>query len=942
MQNSGTVPHKYIPLRSPTPPLNSSSEDLNELEQELEHLDDADEKRPHFLDEAIPPPDSELISAQAKSLPFSGVAMSRDHRRTGGPMSLSATADTMKSSQRGADRMVSSDRGHSSSSSKKHFLDENPVPPDYDYGRLPSTSDGIERKVGAPEVYQLKYESRHATKSKKSKEPSFALSRFLEDASQNAEASGSALNARDGESDAFDAQNDNVFSILSMIGLKNSAEMANKFLELSKSPDSCASLRHSRCIPLLVQMIHCESDEHVKRQARQALHNVVNNHLDDKTGRRETKVLRNIEQIMDYCELLKRQLHGNSISNVPTDGDFHPLQAMSSLVRISFDEEHRHAMCQLGALQTIATLVHLDHASHGSNSTDAKCISLRRNAGSALTNLTFGDGNNKALLCANKEFMKALVAQIDTDNDGLLQATANVLRNLSWRPDNKIKSTLKEIGTVTALMVAAMKNERKNKNENTLRAILSALWNLSAHCSSNKEELCLVNGALAFLCDMLTYEAPSKTLSIIENSGGILNNVSSHIAVNEDFRRILRHKNCLGILLQQLDSESLTIVGNACGTLWNLSARCSEDQKFLRDNGAVPKLRLLINSTHKMISEGSLAALKNLVHFRPGDVNRRSMDSVSKSIKVRELPTLNVRKQRALEQEFGHNLPETSDKVRSSSHRDESGSVSLSAVQVSVSESVTRPIASSLVYESMRIDSKRTGTIPKRSASNEQSPSDEQWDSLPPKPTTTDKPKNESEMDQITNFSLMYDEKDHEAKVRGDTFVDDSTKCYEMEGTPQTFLSHAGSDNDLRSPHVAIDAPLKRVKEEHAVDYSGVQTPEKPIYYCEEGTPMYFSRHDSFSSLDGECQAKNVEDSNKRNTQANERQAIPVDKAVTEPKESDTTPASPSDAAAKSVKFNEFLETPMMFSRQSSIESLASIEPALAADDQSSVVSEIR
>jgi adenomatosis polyposis coli protein len=35
---------------------------------------------------------------------------------------------------------------------------------------------------------------------------------------------------------------------------------------------------------------------------------------------------------------------------------------------------------------------------------------------------------------------------------------------------------------------------------------------------------------------MLSYKAPSKTLAIVENAGGILRNISSHIAVREDYR----------------------------------------------------------------------------------------------------------------------------------------------------------------------------------------------------------------------------------------------------------------------------------------------------------------------------------------------------------------------------------------------------------------------
>ena len=82
-------------------------------------------------------------------------------------------------------------------------------------------------------------------------------------------------------------------------------------------------------------------------------------------------------------------------------------------------------------------------------------------------------------------------------------------------------------------------------------------------------------------------------------------------------RAILRENGCLELLLQQLKSPSLTIVSNACGTLWNLSARCPEDQHALWDLGAVPMLQSLRNSKHKTISTCSLAALKNLYAARP-------------------------------------------------------------------------------------------------------------------------------------------------------------------------------------------------------------------------------------------------------------------------------------------------------------------------------------
>lgn len=72
--------------------------------------------------------------------------------------------------------------------------------------------------------------------------------------------------------------------------------------------------------------------------------------------------------------------------------------------------------------------------------------------------------------------------------------------------------------------------------ESTLKSVLSALWNLSAHCTENKADICAVDGALAFLVGTLTHRSHTNTLAIIESGGGILRNVSSLIATNEAHR----------------------------------------------------------------------------------------------------------------------------------------------------------------------------------------------------------------------------------------------------------------------------------------------------------------------------------------------------------------------------------------------------------------------
>lgn len=114
------------------------------------------------------------------------------------------------------------------------------------------------------------------------------------------------------------------------------------------------------------------------------------------------------------------------------DLEKHPVQAIENLMRNSFDGEHREAMCTLGGLHAIAELIQLDNEAHGSKSEHQQCILLRRYAGMSLTNLTFGDGNNKALLCGFNKFMRALVDQLRSPNEDLRQVTASVLRNLSW------------------------------------------------------------------------------------------------------------------------------------------------------------------------------------------------------------------------------------------------------------------------------------------------------------------------------------------------------------------------------------------------------------------------------------------------------------------------------------------------------------------------------
>ncbi|XP_078329489.1 uncharacterized protein LOC111111223 isoform X2 [Crassostrea virginica] len=456
-----------------------------------------------------------------------------------------------------------------------------------------------------------------------------------------------------------------VYSLLSMLGTHDKDDMSRTLLAMSSSQDSCIAMRQSGCLPLLIQLLHgsdkdsgllgnTRGSKAARERAAAALHNIVHSHPDDKRGRREARVLRFLEQIRAHCDQLREIQEENQDNSDEKDMDHQPGPAVAALMKLSFDEEHRHAICSLGGVQAIAELLDVDHCIQ-QGEVEQYNITMRRYGCMALTNLTFGDGTNKALLCSMRSFMQALVSQLECECEDLNQVAASVLRNLSWKADLQSKKTLRAVGAATKLMAAAM----KVKKEATLKSILSALWNLSAHGSENKAEICAVEGALEFLVSSLTYKSPSKTTAVIENGGGVLRNISSHITVREDYRQILRKHGCLQILLKQLRSPSLNIVSNACGTLWNLSARCAEDQKALLDMGAVGMLRNLVNSKHQMISMGSSAALKNLLTA----CNIKSMGVDKKAFPNR--PSLHVRKQKALVEEIDQSLSETCENVES-------------------------------------------------------------------------------------------------------------------------------------------------------------------------------------------------------------------------------------------------------------------------------------
>ena len=75
--------------------------------------------------------------------------------------------------------------------------------------------------------------------------------------------------------------------------------------------------------------------------------------------------------------------------------------------------------------------------------------------------------------------------------------------------------------------------------EQTLKVVLSALWNLSAQCRRNKMDICEEPGFLVLLMELLR----SSSIVVVENGGGILRNISSFIAMSDQreyYRCVLR------------------------------------------------------------------------------------------------------------------------------------------------------------------------------------------------------------------------------------------------------------------------------------------------------------------------------------------------------------------------------------------------------------------
>lgn len=178
-------------------------------------------------------------------------------------------------------------------------------------------------------------------------------------------------------------------------------------------------------LPILVGLIHSkESNRVVREQASKALNNIVLHGAESKQNRREAMVYKLISQLLRYCELHEdNQIDASNSSTDTTDDVPAITQTVALLMKFSFNEEYRRAMCELGALQALAKLIETDHFIQHRDylNLPPESIVIRRYAAMALTNLTFRDSNNKAALCSFQVFMKILVNQLQSSSEDLCQ-----------------------------------------------------------------------------------------------------------------------------------------------------------------------------------------------------------------------------------------------------------------------------------------------------------------------------------------------------------------------------------------------------------------------------------------------------------------------------------------------------------------------------------------
>ena len=433
------------------------------------------------------------------------------------------------------------------------------------------------------------------------------------------------------ERDSFTLKLDMVMSMMSALSStsQSDADAAKLLLALSQSSETSTVLRQSMFINLILKILYNTeqkgSKEHgeIRIKAAEALHNIVEANSNTPQRRCERSVLSILGKVRSHCDMLFDFIASCRNQEPITSDQIQSLQMycnnlmglLRKLFKYSSEKElHRPAILNLGGLQAMAEVLIVDYKLPASqenkriirHSADTIAITI-----TILINLTYGDVNNKLFLCNFPNFLPALMYHICSKDEQVMSKGAQVLRNLSCKATPDMKEGLLKCNAAVVLMEAV-----DNANSETaIQHITSALWNISAHSVENRHKLCRTQNGIETLVGLLSYNSPSGATVVIENVGGVLRNLSNVISQEEEYRRRFREAGGLAKLIQHLKSRNRTVLANATGILWNLSARCPDNQKLLWDMGSIPLLDVLQSCKQKNIAENARAALRNLLAF---------------------------------------------------------------------------------------------------------------------------------------------------------------------------------------------------------------------------------------------------------------------------------------------------------------------------------------
>ncbi|XP_065885901.1 adenomatous polyposis coli protein-like isoform X3 [Dysidea avara] len=458
----------------------------------------------------------------------------------------------------------------------------------------------------------------------------------LEDKHKKGHRRSKSTGKQKGEEEECVLKLDMVLSILSLFTTKEQSDFEKVRLlsAMSQSATTCSILRQSGCINMLLDILHNwaakEDPSHlmIRQSAGEILRTIVEYGSDPKRRKYELSVLKYLERLRIHSDelfgFLVRIKSGTPINEIEVESLQHTCETLfppilKKLSAKSYEKkDYRPAILNLGGLQAAAELLVVNYRLSTAVKGDTLSQKLVTHSVTVVTvilnilvNLTYGDLKNKANLCCIPDFLTALVYHIRGGSEPVIANSAQILRNLSWRATQEIKDALAQCYAIVGLVEVA----EKVVKESSIQHITSALWNLSAHSVRNREEICKCPKALPMLVKYLTYNSPSGSSAVVENVGGILRNISAVIMQEEEFRQKLRDSGCLPKLVQHLKSKNKVVLANACGILWNISARCPEDQKILWNLGCIPLLDVLKSSQHRNVAEYASKALRNLLAY---------------------------------------------------------------------------------------------------------------------------------------------------------------------------------------------------------------------------------------------------------------------------------------------------------------------------------------